>query len=60
MKAVQMQDVKTKNDPNCRHTNLSKEYHLGSATGDFICDECKKAGFGRNWPEQARKAKEQN
>ena len=60
MKATQMQDVKMKNIPNCTHSSLSKEYHLGSATGDFICDECGKAGFGRNWPEQARKAKEQN
>ena len=57
MKATQMKDVNTKNIPNCTHSSLSKEYHLGSATGDYICDECGQAGFGRNWPKQD---KEQN
>ncbi|CAK3178861.1 conserved hypothetical protein [Vibrio crassostreae] len=57
MKSVQMNDVEKKAKSNCSHSSLSKEYHLGSATGDYICDDCRKAGFGRNWPKH--EAKEQ-
>ncbi|WP_175365448.1 hypothetical protein [Aliivibrio logei] len=48
MKATQMNNVEEKNIPNCTHSSLSKEYHLGSATGDYVCDDCGKSGFGRN------------
>ncbi|MDB2373632.1 hypothetical protein N9W11_03650 [Psychrosphaera haliotis] len=33
----------------CSHPDLSKEYHLGAATGDFVCTACGEAGFGRDW-----------
>jgi len=26
--------------PKCKGTSLSKEYYLGSQTGDLICDDC--------------------
>lgn len=58
MKSTQMKNVQVKDVPNCTHSSLSKEYHLGSATGDFICDDCGKAGFGRDWPKQEQEAKE--
>jgi len=38
----------------CTHPSLYKEYDLGSATGDYICKTCGKAGFGRDWPEKRR------
>lgn len=59
MKATQMQNVEEKNVPGCSHSRLSKEYHLGSATGDYVCDDCGKSGFGRNWPEHSKKKEEQ-
>jgi hypothetical protein len=31
-----------------RSPNLSKEYHLGAATGDYACTQCGKAGWGRD------------
>lgn len=52
-----MNEVERKDIPNCNHASLSKEYHLGSATGDYVCDDCGKSGFGRNWPEQEAQAK---
>ena len=33
----------------CEHSDLAKEYHLGAATGDFVCTTCGEAGFGRDW-----------
>lgn len=59
MKATQMQNVEEKDIPDCSHSNLSKEYHLGSATGDYVCDDCGKSGFGRNWPEYSKKQEQQ-
>lgn len=37
-------------DP-CPHSNLEKEYELGSATGDYICTRCGESGYGRHWPQ---------
>ena len=33
----------------CSHSELSKEYYLGAATGDFACTTCGESGFGRDW-----------
>ncbi|MGI1999632.1 hypothetical protein [Shewanella frigidimarina] len=33
----------------CSHPDLSKEYHLGAATGDYACTTCSEAGHGRDW-----------
>ncbi|MGI2107315.1 hypothetical protein ACRN9A_19490 [Shewanella frigidimarina] len=33
----------------CNHPDLSKEYHLGAATGDYVCTTCGECGFGRDW-----------
>lgn len=38
-------------DKQCDHPSLSKEYHFGSATGDYVCDQCGKSGWGRDWAE---------
>ncbi|WP_407527738.1 hypothetical protein [Vibrio parahaemolyticus] len=58
MKATQMNDVKRKDIPNCTHSNLSKEYYLGTATGDFVCDDCGESGFGRDWPKREKELKQ--
>jgi len=50
MPNIQSSEVKRKDIPGCTHSSLSKEYYLGSATGDYVCDKCGKSGFGRNWP----------
>lgn len=39
----------------CDHPNLDKEYELGTATGDYVCTTCGKAGWGRDWAERERK-----
>lgn len=49
MKAIQMEKVKDKDILDCTHSSLLKEYHLGAATGDYICAHCGKSGFGRDW-----------
>jgi hypothetical protein len=41
-------------DKPCDHSNLEKEYDLGSATGDYVCTQCGEAGFGSDWPERER------
>ena len=33
----------------CSHPELSKEYHRGAATGDYVCTICGECGFGRDW-----------
>ncbi|MBQ4755177.1 hypothetical protein FD848_24005 [Escherichia coli] len=38
----------------CSHSNLEKEYYLGSATGDYKCLDCGEVGFGKDWPEKER------
>ncbi|PSU67917.1 hypothetical protein [Photobacterium phosphoreum] len=59
MKATRMKNVEEKNRPHCSHSRLSKEYHLGSATGDYVCDDCGKSGFGRNWSKSSKKQEQQ-
>jgi hypothetical protein len=39
-------------DKPCDHKSLDKEYHLGSATGDYVCKQCGRSGPGRDWPEK--------
>jgi uncharacterized protein with PIN domain len=39
----------------CEHPNLDKEYELGTATGDYVCTTCGKAGWGRDWADIERK-----
>ncbi|MCE0759094.1 hypothetical protein LWH94_07740 [Marinobacter sp. G11] len=50
---MQLKEAKNLNEknqePDCQHTNLSKEYYLGSATGDYVCTNCGKSGHGREW-----------
>lgn len=36
----------------CDHTNLDKEYYLGSATGDYVCVTCGKSDVGSSWNQQ--------
>lgn len=33
----------------CDHPSLEKEYHNGSATGDYVCKQCGEARWGRMW-----------
>lgn len=33
----------------CEHSNITKEIHLGSTTGDFVCTRCGECGYGRDW-----------
>jgi hypothetical protein len=60
MSNIQMKEVKAISDQwgdkPCDHPSLSKEYDLGSATGDYVCDQCGQAGYGRDW----NKKKEQS
>jgi hypothetical protein len=37
-------------DKPCDHKHLEKEYYHGSATGDYVCKQCGRAGYGENWP----------
>lgn len=30
--------------PDCRSTNVTKEYYLGSQTGDYVCNDCETSG----------------
>ncbi|MHB0943293.1 hypothetical protein ACYCSU_16720 [Paenibacillus sp. ALE1] len=68
MKNIQMsesdafQEKAAKNHGNkpCEHRRLLKEYSFGSATGDYICEDCGRMGFGSDWPEKERKRKETN
>lgn len=38
----------------CEHQNLEKEYHLGTATGDYVCTTCGKTGWGRDWADKEK------
>ena len=40
---------KKNGDKECDHPELTKEYHKGSATGDFVCTLCGESGYGRDW-----------
>jgi len=42
-------------DKPCDHKSLDKEYHLGSATGDFVCIQCGCSGWGEDWPKKEAK-----
>lgn len=44
-KALELQR-KWGNKP-CSHSNLEKEYYLGSQTGDYVCTQCGEA-FPKN------------
>jgi hypothetical protein len=39
----------------CEHPEIEKEYYLGSATGDYICIQCGKAGTGSSWNKSSHK-----
>lgn len=39
-------------DKPCDHPELDKEYHLGTATGDYACTQCGRSGWGRDWNEK--------
>ncbi|MFM0059216.1 hypothetical protein PQR64_26650 [Paraburkholderia phytofirmans] len=36
-------------DKPCEHVELTKEYGLGMATGDYVCTQCGKADWGNAW-----------
>lgn len=36
-------------DKPCDHPALSKEYHFGSATGDYVCTTCGDSRQGSDW-----------
>ncbi|GGH46482.1 hypothetical protein Q9R46_16180 [Paenibacillus sp. RRE4] len=39
-------------DKPCFHSRLIKEYFKGASTGDFICADCGKIGYGSDWPDK--------
>lgn len=47
-----------KENNECSHSNLTKEYIAGMATGDYKCVDCGATGWGKNWPEDGRKKEE--
>lgn len=56
MKNIQMEEARELNEkwkkegqPQCVHANLAKEYHLGTATGDYVCTRCGTSGWGKDW-----------
>ena len=50
MQTEDAEDLREKwGNKQCEHPSLEKEYYLGSATGDYICVVCGKAGWGPNW-----------
>lgn len=38
----------------CEHTNLEKEFYLGSPTGDYACTKCGAVGWGKDWAEKEK------
>jgi len=42
-------------DKPCNHPKLEKEYYLGTATDDYVCTQCGKADWGRNWNKNANR-----
>lgn len=44
----------------CDHPSLDKEYDLGTTTGDYVCTQCGRSGWGRDWPEREKKAKRED
>ncbi|WP_165904615.1 hypothetical protein [Paraburkholderia hospita] len=36
-------------DKPCNHPELTKEYDLSMATGDYVCTTCGKAAWGSDW-----------
>jgi hypothetical protein len=53
MNSIQMKDVddlkKRWGDKPCNHPRLLKEYHMSMATGDYVCAQCGKTGWGSDW-----------
>lgn len=33
----------------CEHVHIEKEYHLGTATGDYVCTSCGQCRWGNDW-----------
>jgi hypothetical protein len=33
----------------CDHPNITREYYLGSATGDYVCTTCGETRWGDDW-----------
>lgn len=42
----------------CNHSELEKEYDLGTATGDYVCTKCGESGMGSDWNEQKANPKQ--
>lgn len=42
-------------DKPCNHPSITKEYYLGTNTGDYVCTTCGQAGWGRDWREKEAK-----
>ena len=53
---MQMSDAAALNkawgDKPCEHPVLDKEYHFGSATGDYACTTCGLTRAGNDWNER--------
>ena len=47
-------------DKPCEHPCLTKEYELGSATGDYFCATCGKSGWGRDWARSSDKGQKES
>jgi uncharacterized protein with PIN domain len=39
----------------CDHESVVKEYDRGAATGDYVCTQCGRAGWGSDWNSKIKK-----
>ncbi len=39
-KAQELQREAEKSGKECDHKHISKEYHFGTQTGDYVCSDC--------------------
>lgn len=54
--AIAKEWEKKKDKEECLHEFLEKEYHLGAATGDYVCKKCGVSGFGSDWNKREKKS----
>jgi hypothetical protein len=43
----------------CDHPHLAKEYHFGTATGDYICTQYGESGWDSDWPTKEKASKKE-
>lgn len=47
--------LRRRNQKDCSHPDIEKEYYLGGQTGDFVFTQCGKNYFGRDeWEAELR------